>query len=234
MPRSRRIIVTVLALVILGAAANVLVATAFAVWVHFDFHARTGAISSTDPPCWSLVYWDRLGAARVYSRAYWNEPPTDRPVTKFRPYWSQTSSLPPSTPGTPLIVADRSGGTALIEDARGWPFLSMKSTFLPIGRSRPDGTEDSFPVSYGVQLRRVSPMGSFETPRAIPLRPIWLGFFLNTLIYGTLFATAYAIVDRLRRSYRLRRGQCPSCGYPIGSATQCSECGRALPTRTVA
>ena len=48
-----------------------------------------------------------------------------------------------------------------------------------------------------------------------------------TAILGLLIPASFA----LRRLIRRRRGLCPKCGYPMGEAAVCSECGRTLPGR---
>ncbi len=65
----------------------------------------------------------------------------------------------------------------------------------------------------------------------IPLRPIWVGFALNTVFYAALVWLLIAGLSTLRRFLRLRRGLCPKCAYPMGESSVCTECGRALPKR---
>jgi len=61
--------------------------------------------------------------------------------------------------------------------------------------------------------------------RAVPLRPVWPGFVVNTVLYA---ATATVVLRVIRLAYgRLRTtlGKCPSCGYPVGVSEVCTECG---------
>jgi hypothetical protein len=65
--------------------------------------------------------------------------------------------------------------------------------------------------------------------RPIPCKPVWSGFLINTSFYAGscwFFATAPGAV---RRAIRRRRHLCPSCAYPIGTSTVCTECGAPLP-----
>jgi hypothetical protein len=65
----------------------------------------------------------------------------------------------------------------------------------------------------------------------LPLRPIWPGFFVNTLFYAAVLWLLIPGPFVLRRYLRVRRGLCPACAYPRGEADVCSECGGALPQR---
>jgi hypothetical protein len=198
--------------------------------------------SSDELPLWSFIWWKQPGAERIYSRAWWDlrqnaggplPPSVDPLVDDYRPSWCQIARPPPRGPGQPLNIADTSGGTALIEDARGWPFLAMYCSIEPIGVV--GGPE--FPTRDGIKLSRVvSQMGGMEAPRALPVRPIWMGFLLNTALYALLTWLLVWLVLRLclfaiRGRVRLRKGLCPACAYPIGGSVICTECGRKLPMR---
>ena len=68
----------------------------------------------------------------------------------------------------------------------------------------------------------------------MPLRPLWIGFGLNTLFYAAILWLLTVGLFALRRLIRGRHGLCPACGYPTGESAVCSECGKALPKRAVA
>ena len=70
-------------------------------------------------------------------------------------------------------------------------------------------------------------------PGMLPLRPIWPGFAVNTLIYAAVLWLLIFSRFALRRFIRQRRGLCPACAYPRGESHVCSECGKPLPGRTV-
>ncbi len=74
------------------------------------------------------------------------------------------------------------------------------------------------------------PAGGFG-PRALPLRPVWPGFAVNTLLYATLLWLLTCLAIAVRCFLRLRRGHCPKCAYPTGESAVCTECGRELPQR---
>ncbi len=112
----------------------------------------------------------------------------------------------------------------LIEDVRGWPALSLYAAFhrSPV----------EFPYFYyadpGLDLPPLLPEsnGLRLSPRALPLRPIWPGFAVNTIFYAALLWLPFAPFT-LRRLIRRRRGLCPACGYDLRHAEHegCPECG---------
>ena len=74
----------------------------------------------------------------------------------------------------------------------------------------------------------------YSFPVALPLRPLWLGFAVNTLFYApTLWLLACGLLA-MRRLVRVKRSLCPACGYPRAESAVCSECGKALPVRAEA
>jgi len=69
---------------------------------------------------------------------------------------------------------------------------------------------------------------------AIPLRPTWFGFSVNSLFYAALLWLLIPGPFVLRRFVRVNRRLCPACAYPMGEAAVCTECGRPLRERAVA
>ncbi len=62
----------------------------------------------------------------------------------------------------------------------------------------------------------------------LPLVPLWPGFAINTIFYGTLAFAAMAGATALRRRRRFRRGLCVQCAYPCTGGDLCPECGTAV------
>jgi hypothetical protein len=77
---------------------------------------------------------------------------------------------------------------------------------------------------------RFSAIGMSWTSPAIPLLPIWRGFGLNVVMYGTAVFLLWAGPGAIRRSVRKRRGRCVRCGYDLrglpDAEAKCPECGR--------
>lgn len=78
-----------------------------------------------------------------------------------------------------------------------------------------------------VPVRRKSVKG-FDTG-AFPIRPLWIGFTVNSGFYAALWYGLYSIPVTIRRRLRVRRGLCPSCAYDMRGLvnTPCPECGLA-------
>jgi hypothetical protein len=66
--------------------------------------------------------------------------------------------------------------------------------------------------------------------RILPLRPLWPGFAVDTLVFAAGAWPLLLIAGAVRRRLtRLKRGHCPDCNHPIGGQTGCGNCGRRLP-----
>jgi hypothetical protein len=66
----------------------------------------------------------------------------------------------------------------------------------------------------------------------LPYRPLFVGTLVNTAFYALVLWLPFFGIGVLRRRRRIRRGLCPSCGYPMGTSGVCTECGRELPKRS--
>ena len=126
------------------------------------------------------------------------------------PSWSAVHTAPPAA-GTGMIV----------ESAHGWPALALRMEIeLVASAGANPGTHSPNAL--------VVPVSSHGERIRLPLRPIWSGFVIDSLIYG---AVAFAILfgpGALLRAARRRRGQCLRCGYDLrGTADSgtCPECG---------
>lgn len=54
----------------------------------------------------------------------------------------------------------------------------------------------------------------------------WPGMLINWLFYALVIIVVVRGPAALRRFYRRRRHRCLMCGYPVGEASRCSECGQ--------
>ena len=79
-------------------------------------------------------------------------------------------------------------------------------------------------IKNGIQLHSPGPRGE---PRALPLRPIFPGFLIDTLFYGAIWFGLLFGFGAARRGLRKRRGLCPMCAYDLRGDldTGCPECG---------
>ena len=62
--------------------------------------------------------------------------------------------------------------------------------------------------------------------KLLPLRPLLIGFALNTIFYAAILWMPFAPFV-LRRHIRRKRGHCIKCGYDLRGdfAAGCPECG---------
>ena len=69
--------------------------------------------------------------------------------------------------------------------------------------------------------------GTLGIPRVLPLRPIALGFIINTLLYAAALLLMFIACAYARRRVRIRHGRCPKCGNDLRGdfAQGCPECG---------
>ena len=125
-----------------------------------------------------------------------------------------------------MVVADemtRAEDGLVIIDARGWPLRALYVVGDPVEKV----------ISGGVPLpaKRHS---WFLSAYALPCRPIWPAFLVNTIFYATLLWLLIPGPFALRRVLRVRRGLCPKCAYPMGESSVCTECGGVLRSTAVA
>jgi len=62
----------------------------------------------------------------------------------------------------------------------------------------------------------------------LPLRVMWVGFAVNSLMFASLLWLILSAPLDYRRWKRIKRGCCPACGYPVGASAVCTECGGAV------
>jgi hypothetical protein len=79
------------------------------------------------------------------------------------------------------------------------------------------------------------PHGQAVQRRAVPLRPLWPGFAINTILYAAILWLLFTFPGAIRRRRRIKRGRCPRCAYDLRGSdpSACPECGAALTPKTV-
>lgn len=108
------------------------------------------------------------------------------------------------------------GTDVYVEDiVVGLPFLAFSGEWSMIGTQK-NSTGLIFP-----------PFTIRDAPVLVPFRPRIFGSIANTLLFYLLLLLLRRGVLRLRKRWRLRRNECPDCGYPKMDAVsyQCPECG---------
>lgn len=112
----------------------------------------------------------------------------------------------------------------------GWPLRSMVSSRLIeedvlAGKG---GTVDRGVWYDGIVLRSgaVMTMNPYIESRYIPVRPLCVGFVLNSLVYGVAVWPVLFVPSKVKRWRRRRRGACVGCGYELAGLVRCPECGK--------
>jgi hypothetical protein len=118
-----------------------------------------------------------------------------------------------------LLSHEESYGT-LFEVVTGWPRLALVRR--DIIDEDPEWSKPMF-FDRGIVF---ATWPSRET-RALPLRPLPLGFAINTLIYSLAWLLILTAIPALRRRARIARSRCPACNYDLRglSSGLCPECG---------
>ncbi len=232
----RRWHVTILILVLGGAAVNVAVAWTCALVMNPAHCVIIDGIDSRPPWLWETNCRKGFGVTHFSNTWAQYDPsfaPTYQPagVTGTSPRWivpfwgdldaptAEFAAIAPDPRGDLKVEVRRLLGSGLPLSAM-WCELERE-----IGV---DLTPTVYPGRAFIDLSLEPWHGMF--PRVLPLGIDWLRFSANTLFYAVVLWLPFA----LRRLIRRRRGLCPTCAYPMGESVTCSECGKTLPKRAVA
>lgn len=220
---------------LIGAIVNVAVAWGFAlVDRDLDFFGRFDGIetgfwyggASIESFCldvpgefWACQKPKRWVGSGIF-QTWWEGPDAEAEMHKHIPPWSLFRQ------GDPIVLLAEHGELRDIdysERATGWPMLAFRYTRVDELKSNGQLTLVS---SDGLLLLPWVPAGWRSD---LPLRPLWRGFAVNTILCAGLLWVVVAGLIALCRERRTRRGLCPSCRYPRGTSPVCTECGELLP-----
>jgi hypothetical protein len=121
---------------------------------------------------------------------------------------------------------------ATMADLVGWPFRSLRRIW--VWDSRDSVLPGVMLVSHGPGLPRESlSLPAFAEKwigrhEQLPLRPLWPGFLLNSLLYTVPVALVWLAPGVIKRWLRNREGHCSKCGYDLiglAAGANCPECG---------
>jgi hypothetical protein len=142
-------------------------------------------------------------------------------VQPLKPEWP--SWLPPVPSGPEHAYTGWSGL------AVGWPVLCLSARWAY--RFDPT-TPVVLEKNWCLDVSAWAPRPSRPTLRRdwgwLPFKPIWSGFFLNTIVFGSFWLLPLIVPRCLTRWNRRRRGHCIDCGYDLRAASErtvCPECG---------
>jgi hypothetical protein len=218
----RRRALVILVGLLAGAATNVGLAWALALTIRYESRmggptVKVAGVVMPDPAdpdhVWSVLQSRRFGSMGHSARGSAGTPEVMAQLrTDLVPSWSRLNDPPRSV--TPV--------ERLYEDARGWPMLTLHcGSRSVVGRP-------GHQLLDGIRVR-AHPDGSTVRSISLPLRPIWPGFAVNTVVHAAAIGVLVVLGSRVRRMMRRRAGSCPRCGYDLrgGPARACPECGAA-------
>ncbi len=215
----KRWIFKLVVFLLLGTIVNVAVAWGCGAWLNTLGGEQVGRINSMDSPRWAILINTRLGATRVTCSRV-DEPYKVVPHMPLgrAPYWSRGRLSPDQ-----VSLQYRQVGSIMwhpVDEARGWPLRAMM-WWADMKRDHSTGTTLAVTVEHGLDLSNLAVMPEFT--RALPVKPIWPGFAINTTFYAAILWLPFA----LRRYVRVKRGHCIKCAYDLRGTEHevCPECG---------
>ncbi len=113
-------------------------------------------------------------------------------------------------------------------DYSGWPCRALER-YMAFSI----GTGNRGPIELGI-VRSGWPLpNAMKTTRLgttipLPLMPLWPGFAINMVFYGSFAFAVMAGTSVVKRRRRFKRGLCGQCAYPTTGLNRCPECGTAV------
>ena len=190
----KRRLLTIAGLLAAGAALSVAVAWTSALTLDVS-HGRLTELYTElgQEHHWEIYRWDNAPGTRVFSRTWYGFAPgpyNNGDPADLLASWGRT--VPPD-PDTPEVVS-------YIDEAWGFPFRSVACR--TVSRPTPEGRHTT--VSSHV-LRLTKPRRPGGSSLYLPLRPVWGGLAVNSLLYALLVLVIYAVARDIRRAIRRRR-----------------------------
>ena len=222
----------ILGFLLLGTIVNVAVAWGLAVGHHRlygDFDQGEKGRASAEGDSWEIAKFSYFGTTRLVgipsTKKLLGSGYESEYVPGLLPSWSQLNDPPIPLPAKEVRQILWEWDTIFrTEIARGWPLRSFTCTHY---KSYPDEimhTIDGILLNVDAKypLREIT----------LPLRPIWTGFALNTILFAVLLWLLFA----LRRMIRHKRGLCVKCAYDLRGADHeaCPECGTVIGRTNIA
>ncbi|MCA9290754.1 MAG: hypothetical protein KDA25_06475 [Phycisphaerales bacterium] len=216
----RRWVLVILRCLLAGMATNVALAWALVLTIRYEGRMGGPTVKvvsvvmpdAADPDhVWGVLQSRRFGSMGHSARSSAGPPDV---MAQLRPdlvpSWSRLNNPPRSVTPT----------ERLYEDARGWPMLALHCGFRSVV-GRP-----GHQLLDGIRVR-AHPDGSTVRSIALPLRPIWSGFAVNTVVHAAAIGVLVLLGSRVRRVMRRRVGLCVHCAYDLRglAAGACPECG---------
>ncbi|MCZ6834523.1 MAG: hypothetical protein O7G85_02000 [Planctomycetota bacterium] len=121
--------------------------------------------------------------------------------------------IPESDIGSYTVISIETFNAHIIE--RGWPFQSLAM----------DYRTETGPLPFYEDCSGLS-----VADRYLPIRVLWSGFIINTLLYSTVLLILVKTPGVMKRQLRQKRGLCITCKYDLSGAKHeaCPECGHSI------
>jgi hypothetical protein len=233
----RRLIISVLVCLLLGAAINIAVAWGCALWLGPLGGGDPGRFITPGEPPWLYVrIWNRPGASTAQA---WPIGDGRRMYEGYLSCW-QSGEITGAVRNLllhpmPLLLRECFGDAAdansqpnraLLLDARGWPCVCLSRTWNADFRRALDDIASTSPAAepgapmFTLLTRSTQPSLRLLNEAGLPLRPMWRGILINT----ACFAAALFIAAVLARwtARRLMRSSMLMCS---GLLAICLLCG---------
>ncbi|MBX3403943.1 MAG: hypothetical protein KF699_11085 [Phycisphaeraceae bacterium] len=140
--------------------------------------------------------------------------------------WGATFTSEQMPTGSPI------GDMSALQVHVGWPWRTLRWTAENDAWARwahlvAPPTSAPGIMREGVKLPSLL-INAQRAERRIPLDPIAAGLVRAVPFYTAVSLVMLILLGNLRRGVRVWRGQCPTCGYPVGPPEVCTECGLPL------
>lgn len=246
--RWRRLIRNVLIFGVLGALVNLAVAWGIAMWttVPSSMPGGVGTVHVKTPwrapppegfPAHAMAYdrWVGVGIERLDQDAGAN---TADAIAAKRAKIATNQATRPAV----AVLLNMALDHLFVEDAErnygvsitqaGWPLLAFEGFRFRRHQTMPL-TPPTVWVSWAIEssANPITGVTGGIQRRLLPLRPMTLGFIVNSLLYGiALWLLVAGPLAFIRWRRRRRIGHCATCGYDLRGATheRCPECGAPI------
>lgn len=208
----------------LGVVINVLVSWCFALFGTFN-RGQLEVRTETKQPAPATIYvldgWD------VRTWHWWAGPGIRRDLVSEAIWVGSTLGL----------TMDGRRQWTVVHISTGWPMHSL--TWWDSHSQSPPSNAPWFKRAWlmGIDVGLKAPpapasgWGRASVQPRLPIRPIWQGFLINTLLYACLGYASLWTYRMLLRRHRAKRSLCMACGYSVVGLSICSECGTPSPSR---
>ena len=212
---------------LLGAVVNVAVAWGFAIFEQRHL-SRDVEINCSAGIAWAFVHADeRIGTTWFYVgvREVEQQHMGSALIKGWATFEQAERALRPISPGWLFQLYKREARQYPLSQldprhfmTHGWPNRSLSCEIIS------NNSKWTTNASHGGLS--VASQGNFSD-HILPLRPIWPGFAINTILYAAMLWLLTLGPFAARRMIRRKRGLCIKCGYDLRGVEheKCPECG---------